>query len=194
VSFANDSTDLSGFYGFLYASYNFFGGGANAFSSNLLLGAGRYNSNEPGYRLGQMFGDLASIPVGLNEALSGGELEVLGVALDLTGEGAIVGIPLNALGGAMAIHGGAVSGLGAVHFMEGVKGGGGARNPAQDTRISKGEVEKLKSAGLDLHALKGGKNASRYDIFKDRQGNLYVKPKNGTGPGDPLGININSLR
>ena len=62
----------------------------------------------------------------------------------------------------------------------------------QTKRISKGEIKKLKQQGFDIHDLKGGKNASKFDIFKDQQGNLSVKPKSGKGPGDPLGININN--
>jgi RHS repeat-associated protein len=143
-----DSADFSGFYGFLNFSYNFFGGGANAYSSNFLLGAGRYNSNAPGYRWGQMFGDLASISAGLNEALSGGALEVLGLGLDATGEGAILGVPLNFVGAAMGVQGGVASGLGAVHFMEGVKGGGktGKKINPDRAEVAKGKIEELKAA------------------------------------------------
>jgi hypothetical protein len=67
------------------------------------------------------------------------------------------------------------------------------RDPAKDKKLSKGEIRKLKDAGYDIHDLKGGKGASRYDLFKDKQGNVYVKPKSGTGPGDPLGINIKNF-
>jgi RHS repeat-associated protein len=115
---------LNGFYDFLWASYNFFGGAANAYSSNSLLGFGRYNSTEPGYQLGQAVGDLASIPAGLQEALVGGGLEGIGIGLDLTGAGAILGIPANIVGGVMIAHGGTTSALGAIHFMEGMKKGG----------------------------------------------------------------------
>ena len=52
-------------------------------------------------------------------------------------------------------------------------------------------MQQLKDAGLDPHDLKDG--GSRTDIFKDGQGNLYEKPKNGSGPGEPLGININNI-
>ncbi len=65
------------------------------------------------------------------------------------------------------------------------------RDPAQDKKLSKGEIKKLKKADFDIHELKGGKGASRFDLFKDKNGNIYVKPKSGAGPGDPLGININ---
>lgn len=63
------------------------------------------------------------------------------------------------------------------------------RNWRQDKKLTDRE---LKDAGLDAHDLK--KRGQRHtDIFKDREGNLYEKPKNGKGPGDPLGINIKDL-
>jgi hypothetical protein len=104
-----------------------------------------------------MFGDLASISAGLNEALSGGELEVLGVALDLTGEGAVVGIPLNAIGGAMVIHGGAVSGLGAVHLMEGIKGGGKTGGKVSKDALKSGQ-EKVARLRKDLKEMNSKPN------------------------------------
>ncbi|ESV58204.1 hypothetical protein L830_4046 [Mycobacteroides abscessus MAB_082312_2258] len=51
----------------------------------------------------------------------------------------------------------------------------------------------MEDAGFDVHELKGGKNASKFDLYKDREGNIYVKPKGGRGEGDPLGININDI-
>ena len=65
------------------------------------------------------------------------------------------------------------------------------RNPAQDKKLTKGEIEKLKDADLDAEELKDF-NAG-LDLFKDRKGNICVKPKDGSGPGDFLGININNL-
>jgi len=55
------------------------------------------------------------------------------------------------------------------------------------------EIGKLKKAGIDLHdkTLKIG--GSKQDVYKDPNGNLYAKPKGGSGPGDPLGINIHNL-
>jgi RHS repeat-associated protein len=63
----------------------------------------------------------------------------------------------------------------------------------QMKKISSGEEKMLKKAGYDAHALKGKTNASRRDIFKDKTGNLFAKPKDGSGPGDPLNINIKEL-
>ncbi|WP_410017525.1 polymorphic toxin type 33 domain-containing protein [Pseudomonas sp. 6D_7.1_Bac1] len=59
--------------------------------------------------------------------------------------------------------------------------------------MSPGEIDKLKGAGIDPHELKPAKNGSRYDLFKDKNGNIKIKPKSGSGPGEPTGININKL-
>jgi RHS repeat-associated protein len=59
------------------------------------------------------------------------------------------------------------------------------RDWQQDKKVTEQE---LKEAGLDAHELKRGQKGT--DIYKDREGNLYEKPKGGRGPGDPLGINI----
>ena len=72
-------------------------------------------------------------------------------------------------------------------------GGSGGSNGAQDKRLSKGEIKKLKESGLDPEELKGGKRTGRLDLFKDKDGNIFVKPKGGSGPGEPLGINLNFL-
>lgn len=74
--------------------------------------------------------------------------------------------------------------------------GGGAtedpdRNPSQDKKLTPGEIEKLKEKGVwDHHDKDFG---SRFDLYKDRKGNVYEKPKGGLGPGDPIGINLNNL-
>jgi len=65
----------------------------------------------------------------------------------------------------------------------------GNRNPAQDKRLSDGEIKRL-GKKIDIHKLKGG-NPSKKDLFKDKDGNIYTKPKSGTGPGDETGLNIN---
>jgi hypothetical protein len=65
------------------------------------------------------------------------------------------------------------------------------RNPAQDKPLSKGEIEKLKRNGWD-HSDKG-KRGGKTDLYKDKDGNIYQKPKGGAGEGEPIGININDL-
>ena len=60
-------------------------------------------------------------------------------------------------------------------------------DPRQDKICS---LSELRTARLNPHQLKEG-NAGT-DIYKDSLGNLYIKPKGGIGPGDPLGLNINN--
>jgi hypothetical protein len=70
----------------------------------------------------------------------------------------------------------------------------GERNPAQDKKLSKGEVRELEKAGINIHELKEGLGAGgEQELFKDRKGNVIIKPKDGSGPGEPTGININDL-
>jgi hypothetical protein len=54
-------------------------------------------------------------------------------------------------------------------------------------RLSKGEIDQLKEENVDPHDLKPN---SRYDLFKNKDGDIFVKPKRGNGPGEPTGINI----
>ena len=67
------------------------------------------------------------------------------------------------------------------------------RNPSQDKKLKKSDIKKLQDNGIDPEELKGGVHTGQWDLFKDRKGNIYIKPKNGSGPGDPTGININDL-
>ena len=46
---------------------------------------------------------------------------------------------------------------------------------------------------MDVHDLKGGKETGKSDLYKDKQGNIYVKPKGGSGPGEPTGLNIKNF-
>jgi hypothetical protein len=63
----------------------------------------------------------------------------------------------------------------------------------QDKLLSKGEVDALKKMGVDIHDLKGKKNASQRDLYKTADGEIVVKPKGGAGPGEPTGYNIKDL-
>lgn len=59
----------------------------------------------------------------------------------------------------------------------------------QFKKLSPGEINDLIKAGYHPHDLKPN---SKFDLFKDDKGNVFVMPKNGSGPGDPTGININN--
>ncbi len=65
------------------------------------------------------------------------------------------------------------------------------RNPSQDRKLSDPEIEALAGAGDHPHDLKPG--GSSEDLYRDREGNVYVKPKGGLGPGEPVGINMKEL-
>ncbi len=54
-------------------------------------------------------------------------------------------------------------------------------------------TEALERGGVDAEELKGGVRTGRLDLFKDKQGNIYIKPKNGKGPGEKIGLNINDF-
>ncbi|NIM13622.1 MAG: hypothetical protein GTO45_16010, partial [Candidatus Aminicenantes bacterium] len=71
-----------------------------------------------------------------------------------------------------------------------VSGSNDVENPAQMKRLTEGEIKRLKKAGIDIHDLKGRKNARKRDLFKNKKGDIFVKPKSGKGPGDPTGLNI----
>jgi Bacterial toxin 33 len=63
----------------------------------------------------------------------------------------------------------------------------------QYRRLSKGEIKKLQESGIDPHDLKPRKHSSRYDLFKDTEGNIYVMNKDGSGTPEITGVNIDSL-
>jgi RHS repeat-associated protein len=59
----------------------------------------------------------------------------------------------------------------------------------QEKKLTPGEIREL-SKHVDIHELKGP-GGGKYDLFKDRDGNIKIKPKDGSGPGEDTGININ---
>jgi RHS repeat-associated protein len=61
------------------------------------------------------------------------------------------------------------------------------RNPKSDKKLSDREAKNLPE---HPHDLKGG-DATK-DLFKDKKGNVFIKPKNGNGFGEPTGINVNN--
>jgi len=67
------------------------------------------------------------------------------------------------------------------------------RDWQQDQLLSSGEIAKLKQSGIDVHDLKGGRGASKLDLYKDKDGNIYIKLKGGSGVGEPTGLNINDF-
>jgi len=64
-----------------------------------------------------------------------------------------------------------------------------AKASAQMKRLSDGDIQRLERAGFDIHDIK---QDSKGDLFKDKSGNVFLKPKDGSGPGDPTGINLSN--
>ena len=175
--------------------YHFFSGAANAYASDALLGRGRYEMNNADYQSGQALGDAAAVVGGVVEAFYGAGGEVLGFGLDATGVGAVVGVPVNIVSAGVIAHGLTTSGVALSRGLHSRSSGvdNEGRNTAQDRKLSEGDIKRLQKAGLDPEELKGGVRTGQKDLYKDGAGNLYVKPKGGSGPGDPLFININDL-
>ncbi len=63
------------------------------------------------------------------------------------------------------------------------------RNPKSDKKLRDKEAGKLPE---HPHDLKGGDSTK--DLFKDKKGNIFIKPKDGSGFGEPSGININDCK
>jgi len=102
--------------------------------------------------------------------------------------GALVGAAAGATIGAVA---GRAIGTLIVHLAKANDSSGSSCDsddaPRQFKKLSKGEIKALEDNGIDPHDLKPN---SRYDLFKDQDGNIRVMPKDGSGPGDPTGLNI----
>ena len=136
--------------------------------------------------IGAAIAGAAAAPI----TLGGGTLCAVGTAglcaipagLALGAEGAMV-----VGGAATALHGGGV-----LLYAKGNPTGGGGSAKKYD-RLTQHDIELLKKEGYDIHDLKGGKNASKYDLFKDKDGNIYQMPKDGSGPGEELDINLREL-
>jgi len=66
-----------------------------------------------------------------------------------------------------------------------------ARNPAQDKKLTPGDIRLLKRHGFDPELIK--EQIRGLDLFKDEATNVYVKPSDGSGSGEPTGINLKEL-
>ncbi len=73
---------------------------------------------------------------------------------------------------------------------------GEKKGGAQDKKLTKGEIQKLKDHNINPEELKQdifGKAAGKTDLYKTQDGDIVVKGKGGVGPGELTGININNL-
>jgi RHS repeat-associated protein len=143
------SWDPSGFLDFLWSSANFTAGVVDATMSNFFFGLGRHSFDDPDFQAGQLVGDGASVAAGAAEAVSGTGGVAVGTAFDLTGAGALVGVPIQIVSTFLTIQGATASALGTVHLMEASRKGGGKTgrkiNEKRDAKL-RGEIEELKQA------------------------------------------------
>lgn len=169
----------------------------NGIRSNLFPGSQRLSYVNADFNRGQSLGDAISLVAGVYGIFGGAALQGGGASFSFaTGGSSAAAVPVGALvsGYSVTVAGSAAANLMAASQFD---GGSSERNPAQDKRLSAGEAKFLKEKGFDPEQLKAdivGKNVSKYDIFKDRAGNLYVKPKSGEGFGERLNMNIVELR
>ena len=167
----------------------------NALASNHFGGAGRVNSGGSDYRRGQYYGDAASVVVGFAEIVFGSSGKAGGAALVLSGKGAALAPSAIAASAGLTALGISAAGEGLGNLMMSGEGGGSeGRNPAQDKALSAGDIKLLEKNKYDVHELKGGDGTGKYDLYKDKQGNVYVKVKGSREAGEPLGINLKVLR
>jgi RHS repeat-associated protein len=126
---------------------------------------------------------------------AGGGLGTLGLA---GGPAVAATIPGGAAGGATL--GGGIGGLGGMIMCSsgtGQGGGGTSSEGAQDKKLSPSEIRKLENTtGESAHQIKSealgtNKNIAQYDLYKDAQGNVFVKGKGGVGESIPTGLKIN---
>jgi len=67
-----------------------------------------------------------------------------------------------------------------------------AEGQGDEKRLTPGEIKKLKDSDVDIHDLKEGMGPGK-DLFKDRDGNIIIKRKDGKGEGEPTGLNIKNF-
>jgi RHS repeat-associated protein len=106
----------------------------NEVISNNGFGAGRQAPQNQDQVKGQKIGDAITAAQGAAEVFIGGGGEAAGVALDLTGIGAVIGVPVNVVSTGIIAHGGTVGAFAAGRItgtllMEGNAGSSNSGNP-----------------------------------------------------------------
>jgi hypothetical protein len=147
--------------------------------------------------VGRIVGGTISSAQGIAEGIGGAGMMGGGAAVCATGVGCLATPSAEIAGAATIAHGAVVASNGVIGITDNIltlasKGSGGSES-RDFQRLSKGEIDILTEAGYHPHGEKPSKGGSRLDIFKDGNGDLYLMPKDGSGPGEPLEININDL-
>jgi RHS repeat-associated protein len=113
---------------------NFLSAAANAWTSDNALGAGRQTQTTETGRIGAAVGDFGATVTGGVETLVGGGGNVGGLALDLTGGGAVLGVPINVAATGLMLHGGGTTAAG---FYNLFKQGGTYTRRDDDNKVQR---------------------------------------------------------
>ncbi len=144
-------------------------GAINALTSNNALGLGRIDGGNSDFRVGQAIGDAVSTLQGTLEILGGVGGEAGGLALDATGGGAVVGVPLNVASAGVIAHGATVVGLGVKNltgavFKNSTDDTGGVPNP----NGSKGKPDHQAKVD-ELNATARGEARTGEQVLRERK-------------------------
>lgn len=100
------------------------------------------------------------------------------------------GITAGQLLGGAAILGGGASGLIILKEQSNQNPPSSGPQAPDFKKLSPGETRNLEKGGDDVHELKGGTATGQTGLYKDRNGEIYILPKGGSGGPDPIGMNI----
>jgi RHS repeat-associated protein len=92
------------------------GGALNAFGSDNAFGAGRAPGGNSDFHTGQAVGDAVATAQGAAEAFAGAGAAIGGTLLDLTGVGALIGVPAQVLAVGAVVHGGTLAAVAGGHL------------------------------------------------------------------------------
>jgi RHS repeat-associated protein len=171
-------------------------GVANAHASNNLLGAGRGDASKFGkykdiVQTGQTVGDLISLAQGTTEVITGATGNAVGVLLDATGVGAVVGVPVNVASTAVAVHGTTVVGTATANiimdYSGGGSGGGGSESSGEDDGTTGGEGgtpeenvgKSINQLNKDVNTGNAPSTIKRFDKGKIKGEKTHVHFKDG---------------
>jgi hypothetical protein len=117
---------------------------------------------------------------GVGETLLGATGEVVGVALDATGVGAVVGVPINIASAGLIVHGSSAALQGGVHLAKSASesGGSGSASGTQESSKPHGNTAGDQPAELyEKHDANG--NLEKHGVSQDASKRYTKKEING---------------
>ena len=154
-------------------------GAGNAFASDHLAGALRFNETSAGGQLGQRLGDSAALAAGVGEAVLGTVGNIGGLVLDVTGIGAVVGVPANVASTAVTVEGAATATTATVNLM---KSGG---NFSSGTKQGAKDAAGGKCQSCDIETTPGQKSQKGVTPPGNEGQTDHIQPRSKGGSNDP---------